>query len=104
MTREITLGGVDQIPLGEGRTFAAGDKQIAVFRTRAGGVYAVQALCPHRGGPLADGLVGDFTVVCPLHERTFDLRTGTGVGCEDSVRRFSVRLDENGWMYVSVQS
>ena len=102
MANEFVLGRPDQIPLGEGRAFKVGDEKIAVFRTRAGGVYAIQAICPHLGGPLADGLVGDATVICPLHERTFDLRTGAGVGCDESLRQFPLRIDGDGVMHVSI--
>jgi nitrite reductase (NADH) small subunit len=70
------LGSVDLVPLGEGRNFDLGDERVAVFRTRDGQVFATQAICPHAGGPLADGIVGGNTVVCPLHARRFDLATG----------------------------
>ena len=53
---EVTLGPLHSIPAGEGRSFQAGTKRIAVFRTRQGELFASQADCPHRGGPLADGL------------------------------------------------
>ncbi len=76
----IDLGPVDQIPPGEGRTFAVDGRQIAVFRLRDGRLRAVDAVCPHRGGPLADGLADDTVVVCPLHNHTFDLCTGAEVG------------------------
>lgn len=74
------LGPVDRIPPGEGRTFDAGTMRVAVFRTRTGAVHATQATCPHREGPLADGLVGDRCVVCPLHGYRFDLATGQPLG------------------------
>jgi len=73
------LGPVDLIPLGEGRTFDLGDEQVAVFRTRDGKVFATQSACPHGGGPLADGIVGGSTVVCPLHARKFELSSGACV-------------------------
>jgi len=76
MPQVHALGPVAQIPEGEGRTFTVGSRQVAVFRTRAGKVYATQAECPHRQGPLADGLLGTDTLVCPLHEWSFDLNTG----------------------------
>ncbi len=76
MTQRYALGPASQIPEGEGRTFFVGDKRVAVFRPRRGCVYATQAECPHRAGPLADGLLGNDTLVCPLHEWTFDLATG----------------------------
>ena len=74
------LGPISLIPLGEGRLFQVGLHTVAVFRARDGRLYATQALCPHRGGPLADGLTGDGKVICPLHAYKFDLLTGEPVG------------------------
>jgi nitrite reductase [NAD(P)H] small subunit len=70
------LGPLATIPLGEGRVFRVGGEEVAVFRARNGQVFATQASCPHRSGPLADGLLGDDCVVCPLHGYAFDLQTG----------------------------
>ena len=94
--KEIRLGSVNFIPPGEGRTFAAGGKRIAVFRTRTGGVFATQAECPHRGGPLADGLVGGTVVICPLHSWKFDLATGQALFGECGIQTYPVRVDESG--------
>jgi nitrite reductase (NADH) small subunit len=91
---ELILAPLSAIPPGEGRTFAVGGERIAVFRTRAGGVYAVQADCPHRGGPLADSLVGGNTVVCPLHTWKFDLETGRALFGDCGLKTYPVRLDE----------
>lgn len=63
------------VPLGEGRAVEVDDRPIAVFRTRQGW-YAIDQHCPHRGGPLADGIVADGCVTCPLHDRRFELATG----------------------------
>lgn len=76
------LGPVDAIPLGEARVFRVDGREVAVFRCRSGAVYATAAECPHRGGPLADGLVGNHSVICPLHGFVFDLRTGDAPGRE----------------------
>jgi nitrite reductase (NADH) small subunit len=70
---------VDDIPVGEGRAFAVGEEQVAVFKLRDGTLRALGAVCPHRGGPLADGLLDDNVVVCPLHGYTYDLKTGVEV-------------------------
>ena len=51
--------------------------------------------CPHRGGPLADGLVGDGTLVCPLHEWRFDLATGTAINGQCSIAVYPVRTTED---------
>ena len=82
MAGEVLLGALDQIPAGEGRTFSVAGREIAVFHTAEGAVYATQAHCPHLHGPLADGLLGGTTLMCPLHDRTFDLRTGCGTSHE----------------------
>jgi nitrite reductase (NADH) small subunit len=74
MTR--TVGNVADIPIGEGRAFAVGEEQVAVFRLRDGSLRALSAACPHLAGPLADGLVDDRVVVCPLHNYIYDLTTG----------------------------
>lgn len=97
----VEVGQVDEIPIGEGRTFAVGGEQIAVFRLRDGSVRAVSAVCPHRGGPLADGLADDKVVVCPLHGHTFDMCTGSEVsGAAMSVRSYLVEVAD-GTIHVS---
>jgi nitrite reductase (NADH) small subunit len=75
-TREYAIGPLAAIPQGEGRAFEVAGVRVAVFRTRTNAIYATQAVCPHRGGPLADGLLGGTTVVCPLHSRKYDLTSG----------------------------
>jgi nitrite reductase (NADH) small subunit len=88
---DVVVGSVDEIPFGEGRTFAVDGEQIAVFRLRDGSLRAIDAVCPHNGGPLADGLADDQVVVCPLHGYTFDMCTGSEAGGTDlSVRSYEV--------------
>ncbi|MGD9735010.1 MAG: Rieske (2Fe-2S) protein [Solirubrobacterales bacterium] len=75
----IRLCAVDDVPVGEGRLVRVDGSPLAVFRTAAGW-FASQASCPHRGGPLADGIAADRSVICPLHERRFDLLSGEPLG------------------------
>jgi nitrite reductase [NAD(P)H] small subunit len=90
---DVTVGSVEEIPVGEGRTFAVDGSQIAVFRLRDGTLRAIDAVCPHKGGPLADGLADDKMVVCPLHGYAFDMRTGTEAGGAGmSVRSYQVSV------------
>jgi len=86
---DVVLGPLDEVPVGEGRTFAVDGEQIAVFRLRDGSLRAIDAVCPHRGGPLADGLADDRVVVCPLHGHTFDM--GTGAQADAPTGAMSVR-------------
>jgi nitrite reductase (NADH) small subunit len=99
---EVCVGRVDAIPPGEGRRFVIAGEAIAVFRTRDEALYAVQDRCPHRGGPLSEGLVGGGQVVCPYHAYRFELASGECVndpGC--SIRSFPVRAEE-GWVLLEV--
>jgi nitrite reductase (NADH) small subunit len=72
----VALCRIDDIPVGLGRPFQVGGERIAVFRTRGGKVFAVGGTCPHRGGPLADGMLAGDQVVCPYHAFRFDPATG----------------------------
>jgi nitrite reductase (NADH) small subunit len=85
----------DDVPLGEGRAVTVGSRRIAVFNTPTGW-FALDDACPHRGGPLADGLVADRCVTCPLHERRFDLATGAALrgGDDAASHRIVVRGDD----------
>jgi nitrite reductase (NADH) small subunit len=89
------VGNLAEIPAGEGRTVEVGGRRLAVFRTRDDRVFATQADCPHRQGPLADGLLGQGVLVCPLHEWRFDLQTGATANgtCPITVYRTAVGAD-----------
>ena len=82
---------VDDVPLGEARAVTLDDRRIAIVRA-AGGWYALDAVCPHRGGPLADGIVCDRAIICPLHERRFDLATGAPLSGGDGVVAHTVEV------------
>jgi nitrite reductase (NADH) small subunit len=73
---EVALCPVADLPIGLGRPFRVGGKLVAVFRSRAGKVFAVQGLCPHKNGPLADGMLAGDQVVCPLHAYRYDAHSG----------------------------
>jgi len=92
---------VGDVPLGEGRQAEVDGVRVAIFHT-VDGFYAVQASCPHRGGPLADGLVGEHSVICPLHAFRFDLADGAplGNGCP-ALETFPVEV-RGEHVYVSV--
>ena len=101
-TREVCVGTVEGIPAGEGRTYEVGKERIAVFRLRDGSLRAVQAECPHKQGPLAEGITGGCAVICPLHSRKFDLSTGECLtGDNYRLRTYPVREDE-GLVLLSV--
>jgi nitrite reductase/ring-hydroxylating ferredoxin subunit len=90
---EHRLGSIEQIPYGEGRAFDVAGEQIAVFRLRNGHVYALSAVCTHRGGPIADGQTDSTIVMCPLHQNTFELATGCSPTGAEPLRSYRVSVD-----------
>lgn len=91
----VPVGHVDDVPALEGRSVMVGARRIAVFRMPDGWA-AIDHACPHKGGPLADGIVADTCVTCPLHGRRFDVFTGRQVGGDDAVATYAVREGDDG--------
>jgi nitrite reductase (NADH) small subunit len=102
MSEEVIIGPLAQIPPGEGRNFAVRGTRIAVFHSREGRVFATQPDCPHRGGCLSDGLLGGATLICPLHERAFDLATGACIGHAEKLLTYSTRVTTDGDISVTL--
>ena len=100
--RNVILGPIDLIPVGEGRNFDVEGERVAVFHSRSGQVFAVQAACPHKEGPLADGLLGGTTLICPLHAWKFDLSSGEGLAGGCALKTYPVRLDEERRVVVTM--
>ena len=92
------VGRVDDIPLLEGRSTSINGRRIAVFRL-LDGFHALDAACPHANGPLADGIVADSCVTCPLHGRRFDLATGEALNGPESVTVHDVE-ERDGALWV----
>jgi nitrite reductase/ring-hydroxylating ferredoxin subunit len=65
-----------------------------VFQSPSGGLHALQAICPHRGGPLADGLIDGTQVVCPLHNHAFRLADGQCTTGQWSVQVYEVTVED----------
>jgi nitrite reductase/ring-hydroxylating ferredoxin subunit len=89
----VAVAAVDSLPPGTVVARRVGtETEIAVFNVD-GELCAVDGACPHRGGPLADGIVRNGVVTCPLHWFRFDLRTGEHVGDRElRLARFPVRV------------
>jgi nitrite reductase (NADH) small subunit len=78
---------------GEAKEFEVGDRQICVAMAN-GKLSAMNNLCPHRGGPLGQGLVEDGKIVCPWHAWTFDLTTGVATHSADArVTLYELKVD-----------
>ena len=91
----FSLGDIEQVPVGQGRCFVIKGKEIAVFRSRQEEFSAIENRCPHRQGPLSEGIIGAGKVICPLHGHKFDLKTGKGNESHECVRVFGVSIENN---------
>lgn len=96
----IAVAKLDDIPVRAARVLHTDSHRIALFRTSNDEVFALEDRCPHRDGPLSEGLVHGDQVTCPLHQMVFELRSGQAVypdeGC---VKRFPVALrDDTIWL------
>lgn len=97
----IDIGPLDQLPALGTRTLPVqGGEEIAIFRTSTGGVHALVNKCPHKQGPLSQGIVHDTSVTCPLHNWRISLLTGEALG-EDKgcVPIIPVKID-GGRIYI----
>jgi len=104
-TNCINLGRAATVPWGQGRCYVVGGREIAVFRQRDGRLFALENRCPHRQGPLSEGIVGGGRVICPLHSHQFDLQTGSGNEKAECVETFAVEEAEgNLLLNVEVRS
>jgi nitrite reductase (NADH) small subunit len=89
------LCALDDIPQQGSRVVKSAKGDIAVFRTAADEVFALHDKCPHKGGPLSQGIVAGKVVTCPMHSWKIQLESGEAVapdvGCAKS---FAVKLED----------
>lgn len=92
----VTVGSIEDIPRRGSRCVAYGDMTIAIFRTIDDRVFALEDKCPHKNGPLSQGIVHDGCVTCPLHNWVISLETGAAQGADEGeTRAFPIRLDDD---------
>ncbi len=85
---------VTDIPSPGARCLRTSQGNIALFRTGDGELFALEDRCPHRGGPLSQGMVFGQRVACPMHGMVFDLASGAAVAPDSGeVRRYPVRCE-----------
>jgi nitrite reductase (NADH) small subunit len=95
MNRWIAVCQVEDIPvLGSRRVARDQGLDVAVFRNDAGEVFALLDRCPHKGGPLSQGIVFGTRVACPLHNWTIDLCDGQAQSPDEGCTpRFEVKVE-----------
>ncbi|MGF6178382.1 nitrite reductase small subunit NirD [Ensifer sp. 4252] len=98
------IGDISDIPLRGARCVRTPQGKIAVFRTAENEVFAIEDHCPHKGGPLSQGIVHGTAVTCPLHNWVISLETGKALGADEgAVRTIPVRND-GGSLFIALES
>ena len=93
MSDWIDIGSLDAIPRRGARCVNTPTGKIAVFRTQEDQIFALENRCPHKNGPLSEGIVHGASVTCPLHNWVFDLATGQAQGADEgAVRTYAVNV------------
>ena len=102
MTQWIEIGTLQDIPRQGARVVRTALGDIAVFRTADDEVFALRDHCPHKGGPLSQGIVSGHKVACPLHDWKIALDSGRAVAPDEGcAARFPVQVD-GGWVSLSL--
>jgi nitrite reductase (NADH) small subunit len=101
MTHWTEIARLDDIPRLGARVLRTDTMDIALFRTATDQVFALKDSCPHKGGPLSQGIVHGGTVTCPLHSWKIDLASGEALGPDQGcTHRYPVKV-ENGVVYLA---
>jgi nitrite reductase (NADH) small subunit len=96
----IEIGSIKDIPRRGARCVATPAGKIAVFRTADDKVFAIDDRCPHKGGPLSQGIVHGAAVTCPLHNWVIALDTGKALGADEGeVRTYPLKV-EGGRLFI----
>ncbi|HEY3155960.1 MAG TPA: non-heme iron oxygenase ferredoxin subunit [Candidatus Eisenbacteria bacterium] len=94
--RYVRVGKASDIPGGRAEVFDVEDRKIAVFRLEDG-FYAIEDICTHDGGPLAEGEIEEDQVICPRHGARFNIKTGDALTLPavTPVESYPVRVEGN---------
>jgi nitrite reductase (NADH) small subunit len=104
MNNWIEIAPLEDVPRLGSRVVKTDTVDIAVFRTAGDEVFALKDECPHRKGPLSQGIVHDKTVTCPLHNWKIDLANGEARGPDEGcTRSYPVKV-ENGMIYLGLMA
>ena len=103
MSNWIEIGALKDIPRLGSRVVRTASGDIAVFRTENDEVFALDDRCPHKGGPLSQGIVHNRRVTCPLHNFVIELETGKAIAPDEGCTHSHPAKVENGIVWLSVR-
>ncbi len=96
----IDVGALADIPAKGARLVKTAAGCVAIFRTADDQVFAIDDTCPHKGGPLSEGIVHGTQVTCPLHNWVFNLNTGMAQGADVGVVKTHLVRVEGGRIWL----
>lgn len=95
MSDWLDIAALEDVPQRGARVVKTAQGCVAVFRTANDEVYALNNACPHKGGPLSEGIVHGASVTCPLHNWVFSLETGEAQGADlGRVETYAARVED----------
>lgn len=100
----IAVGQVDDIPALGARLVNSAKGQIAIFKAQDGTIFALHNRCPHRQGPLSEGIVHGHKVTCPLHNWVIDLETGQAQAPDNGCTPTVPLKIENGVIHLELSA
>ena len=96
------VGPLVDIPKKGSRVLVTAEGDVAVFRTSGDQLFALFDQCPHKKGPLSQGIVYDNRVACPLHNWVIDMNSGEATGPDEGCTRTFETKIENGTVFISL--
>jgi len=98
----LEIGNVEDIPKLGARVVNTVDGDIAVFRTADDKIFALLDKCPHKGGPLSQGIVHGNKVTCPLHNWNIDLETGEAIAPDEGCAGYFKTNVKDGKVFIAI--
>ena len=102
MSDWIEITQLDEIPVLGSRVVKTESMDIAIFRTSDDRIFAVKDACPHKQGPLSQGIVHGTSVTCPLHNWKIDLASGEALGADEGCTNVYDTKVENNMVYLRI--
>ena len=98
----VDVGSADDVPLRGSRVVASPQGDIAIFKAADGVLFALRDSCPHKKGPLSQGIVHGHSVTCPLHKWVISLETGEAQGADHGCTGAIALRVQNGRILLDV--
>lgn len=102
MTNWYKITETSNIPSMGARVIEFEEKEIAIFKTKDGLIFAVSNICPHKQGKLSEGLVHEHQITCPLHNWDIDLSNGEAIGDDSGCTNIYETKINEGVIYLKI--